>query len=62
MLFQLVNQNDWPAIEELLSRFEPLIKSKSRVNGCIDDDIAQDIRETFFRALRNKSNKTRLNE
>lgn len=53
-LFQLVNQNDQQALEELLVHFEPLIKSESKLHGQLDEDIAQDIRETFFRALKKK--------
>ncbi|WP_068963342.1 helix-turn-helix domain-containing protein [Desulfosporosinus sp. BG] len=53
-LFQLVNEKDPQALAELLVRFEPLIKSKSKYNGHVDEDIAQDIRETLFRALKKK--------
>lgn len=51
-LIQLVKQNDQQALEELLVRFEPLIKSLSKFHGQLDEDIAQDTRETFFKALK----------
>jgi len=53
-LFQLVNEKDPQALVELLVRFEPLIKSRSKYHGHVDEDIAQDIRETLFRALKKK--------
>ena len=57
-LWQRLVQNDPQALAELLVRFEPLIKSKSYMHGRIDEDIAQDIREAFIRALKKKSNNT----
>lgn len=57
-LWQLLVQNDPKALAELLVRFEPLIKSKSYMHGRIDEDIAQDIREAFIRALKKKFNNT----
>lgn len=53
-LWTLVNENNYGALEELLLRFEPLIRSESRLFGKFDEDIAQDIRETFVRALKKK--------
>lgn len=53
-LWQLVNEKDQQALAELIVRFEPLIRSESKFHGCIDEDIAQDIRETFIRALKKK--------
>lgn len=54
VLWELINQNDEQALEELLIRFDPLIKSKSRVRGRVDEDIAQDIREIFIKELKKK--------
>jgi hypothetical protein len=39
-LFQLVNEKNPQALAELLVRFEPLIKSKSKYHGHVDEDIA----------------------
>lgn len=55
ILWELINQNDKQALEELLIRFDPLIKSKSRINGRVDEDIVQDIREIFIKALKKSS-------
>lgn len=55
-LWECLFQNDPQALAELLNRFEPLIKSKSYMYGRFDEDIAQDIREAFIRALKKKSN------
>jgi len=61
-LWELINKNDQQALAELIVRFDPLIKSESKFYGQIDEDIAQDIRETLFRALKKKLNSTQLNE
>jgi len=53
-LWELVNEKDQLALAELVVRFDPLIKSESKLYGQIDEDIAQDIRETLFRALKKK--------
>jgi len=53
-LWELVNEKDQLALAELVVRFDPLIKSESKFYGQIDEDIAQDIRETLFRALKKK--------
>ena len=53
-LWELSNEKDQQALAELIVRFDPLIKSESKFYGQIDEDIAQDIRETFVKALKNK--------
>ncbi|AFQ44254.1 helix-turn-helix domain-containing protein [Desulfosporosinus meridiei] len=53
-LWELLKQNDEQALVQVLIRFDSLIKSKSRVNGRINEDIAQDIREAFVKALKKK--------
>jgi len=56
-LWELVNEKDQQALSELVVRFDPLIKSESKFYGQIDEDIAQDIRETFVKALKRKNYK-----
>ena len=51
---ELANEENQQALAELVVRFDPLIKSESKFYGQIDEDIAQDIRETLFRALKKK--------
>jgi len=53
-LWELINEKDQQAIAELIVRFDPLIKSESKLYGQLDEDIAQDIRETLFQALKRK--------
>ncbi|HVJ50102.1 helix-turn-helix domain-containing protein [Desulfitobacterium sp.] len=59
-LWQFLDLNDQQALAELLVRFEPLIRSESKLHGRIDEDIAQDIREAFIRALKKNPIKPNL--
>ncbi len=43
---------DQEALSEILQRFEPLILSEAKINGIVDEDVAQEIRETFYMELK----------
>lgn len=57
-IWRLVQSGDNAALDELVSRFEPLIISLSRFKGVRDEDIAQDIRETLVRAIKRHKSKS----
>ena len=51
-LFLRVKTGDQQALTEILHRFEPLILSEAKINGTVDEDVAQEIREKFFTELK----------
>ncbi|PWI50269.1 helix-turn-helix domain-containing protein [Sulfoacidibacillus thermotolerans] len=50
-LFERAKADDKVAFGEIILRFEPLIRSVSRVNGVLNEDVAQEVREEFLQKI-----------
>lgn len=53
-LVERLMQHDLQAIEEMLYRFDRYILNQSKINGVVDDDVAQQVRQAFWIALKQK--------
>ncbi|MDB5083714.1 MAG: Helix-turn-helix domain [Bacilli bacterium] len=52
LLWCLSNKDD-EALSELVKRFEPIITAHARVQGRVDEDIAQQIRLILIQSIKN---------
>ncbi len=61
-LWQKIIDGDEDAIQELLRRFEGAIQARSRINGEINEDLAQDVRQGLYSAIKKAAQKQRNND
>lgn len=51
-LLRLASNGDQDALTEVLNRFDPLISIESQVHGHLNEDMAQDVRESLIKAIK----------